>query len=359
MIRNGWKAAAILMTLLLAGCATAKAPGAPTGEVETSVTSQAITTTQATTTTATTAAPVEIKRSPTTGVPVSEETEYRPVACVISNANGATPQWDIKRADILYEFLQEGRSVTRFLGIFNDDVPDNVGPVRSLRFPFLDILGMWEAPLAFCGGSGIEPMVAEKRIETENLPSFANEIKGNYGKYFLRDTSRKAPHNLRANLQLLRDDAPQWDYPVGQLNFSDTAPVGGEPVSKVKVNFTARYEVATYTYDQEQKLWMRFLPSGKPMEDADGTQLSATNLAVLKVHYETVAEAGDVLALTSTGKGEASFFIAGTRIDGTWERESLTDPLVLKDATGEVIRFMPGQSWFCLVNDDAPLETEA
>lgn len=349
---------AACMVLTLAGC-TAKAPGTTPVETPAAAESATTTTQAATTTTAeTTPAAEEVKRSPTTGMPVDEDTDYRPVACVISNAKGASPQWELKRADVVYEFLQEGRSVTRFLAIFNDDVPDDAGPVRSCRFPFLDILAMWEAPIAFCGGSSVSPVDVDTRIVSENLPYYIDDTKGRYSEYFRRDSSRKAPHNLRVNLQQLRDATPEWDYPEDALTFSDAVPAGGAPVSKVQVNFTEKYDVASYQYDNQQKVWLRYWPDGDPMEDADGTQLAVTNLVILKMNYKTLDTSAGHLELESTGSGQALFFMNGVEIEGTWERETIEDPLVLKDQQGAAVSLMPGKSWFCVVDDEAPIVVE-
>ncbi len=349
---------AACMILTLAGC-TAKAPG--TTPAETPPATEATTTTPAATTTTTAAETTtvadNVRRSPTTGMPVEADTVYRPVACVISNAKGAAPQWELKRADVVYEFLQEGRSVTRFLAIFNDDVPDDAGPVRSCRFPFLDILAMWEAPLAFCGGSSVAPVDVDTRIVSENLPYYIDDTKGRYSEYFWRDSSRKAPHNLRVNLQQLREDTPEWDYPEDALTFSEAAPQGTS-VSKIQVNFTSKYEVAGYQYDPQQKLWLRYWPDGDPMEDADGTQLAVTNLVVLKMNYKTLDTSAGHLELESTGSGEALFFMNGVEIEGTWEREKIDEPLVLKNKQGEAVSLMPGKSWFCVVDDEAPIVVE-
>ncbi|MFT5202806.1 MAG: hypothetical protein ACI9C1_002201, partial [Candidatus Aldehydirespiratoraceae bacterium] len=41
--------------------------------------------------------------------------------------------------------------------------------------------------------------------------------------------------------------------------------------------------------------------------------------------------------------------IGGKRYEGTWSRESLTDPYVFLDSDGDPLRLDPGQTWMTLV----------
>ncbi len=58
-------------------------------------------------------------------------TERRPVA-VVNNHPKARPQSGLSKADIVIEALAEGQ-ITRFLAIFQSQMPETVGPVRSAR----------------------------------------------------------------------------------------------------------------------------------------------------------------------------------------------------------------------------------
>ena len=95
------------------------------------------------TTAATTAAPVVYNNPLTNEAGLSQSAiDKRPVAIVVENAAAARPQWgmdDEKNApDIIIEGEVEGGE-TRMLWMFADynAVPEQVGPVRSARPPFI------------------------------------------------------------------------------------------------------------------------------------------------------------------------------------------------------------------------------
>ncbi|HEU4894465.1 MAG TPA: DUF3048 C-terminal domain-containing protein, partial [Acidimicrobiia bacterium] len=49
------------------------------------------------------------------------------------------------------------------------------------------------------------------------------------------------------------------------------------------------------------------------------------------------------------GSGEAYVFADGEYVQGTWEREEMTDWFTLTDADGNVIDVPPGKIWVSLV----------
>jgi hypothetical protein len=49
------------------------------------------------------------------------------------------------------------------------------------------------------------------------------------------------------------------------------------------------------------------------------------------------------------GSGEAYVFADGKYVQGTWEREEMTDWFTLTDEDGNVIAVPPGQVWLSLV----------
>ena len=58
--------------------------------------------------------------------------EYKPVIAMIDNSEAARPQEGIQAADIMYECEVEG-GITRLMGVWNSNMPDVIGPVRSAR----------------------------------------------------------------------------------------------------------------------------------------------------------------------------------------------------------------------------------
>src|SRR5687767_14947488 len=72
--------------------------------------------------------------SPLTGEEVKDEaaTKQAVTAIMIENSPDARPQSGVKQAGIVYEAIAEG-GITRFLTLHQQDKPQMIGPVRSLR----------------------------------------------------------------------------------------------------------------------------------------------------------------------------------------------------------------------------------
>ncbi|HKA03850.1 MAG TPA: DUF3048 domain-containing protein, partial [Acidimicrobiales bacterium] len=111
------------------------------------------TTTQATTTTSppTTAAAVPV--APEVGLPdPTGESLTRPALWVkIENTPEARPQSGLDQADVVYEQVTEA-GITRFITLFNSEVPDVVGPIRSTRAMDSDVVSPLGGVFAYSGG---------------------------------------------------------------------------------------------------------------------------------------------------------------------------------------------------------------
>ena len=81
---------------------------------------------------------------PLTGIGAAEEPTTRPIAVTINNHPDARPQSGISKADIVYEMLVEG-DATRFLAIFQSNIPETIGPVRSARDYFIQLADGYDA----------------------------------------------------------------------------------------------------------------------------------------------------------------------------------------------------------------------
>lgn len=77
--------------------------------------------------------------APLTGLKTEQKlAERRPIAVAVNNHPKARPQSGLSKADVVIEALAEGR-ITRFLAIFQSEMPETVGPVRSAREYFVTL----------------------------------------------------------------------------------------------------------------------------------------------------------------------------------------------------------------------------
>ena len=90
--------------------------------------------------------------SPLTGIQVTPDLAERPtVAAVVENSPEARPQSGLVKAGAIYEFLVEA-GITRFVAVHQEQMAEKVGPIRSLRTQFIDVILGYDAGVAHDGG---------------------------------------------------------------------------------------------------------------------------------------------------------------------------------------------------------------
>src|SRR5690606_28241525 len=124
---------------------------------------------------------------------------------MVENSPRARPQDGLHKADIVYEVLAEGE-ITRFVSVFQSQVAEVIGPVRSLRPYFAQIGHGLDGVIVHAGWS----QDAKYYLVKHNLANF-DQVYGD-DKYYWRDNSRKVPHNLYTKTELLREGIVNKKY---------------------------------------------------------------------------------------------------------------------------------------------------
>ncbi len=286
-------------------------------------------------TTTSTTAPLTF---PLTGLPDgSGDGQTRPALTVkIDNIDPhSRPQTGLDQADVVYEELTEG-GITRFAAVYQSQVPDTIGPVRSVRHMDRGIVSSLGGILVYSGGN---PFAIE---EVAKAP--VNRIdENNAGDAFFRSDDRDAPHNLFARGQALFDFGGEPVPPAPQFTYlTPGVPVVGEPVSSFRVGFDVEGPSGnygpTYTWDAATGTWKRDI-AGVPFVMTDGVQIAPTNVVVQMTYYPQDSEG--ILA----GEGDVLVFTQGQLIRGRWTRPSPDVPATYTDAAGQPILLTPGTTW--------------
>jgi hypothetical protein len=261
------------------------------------------------------------------------------VTVKIDNTRATLPKYGVEKADVVYEEVVEG-GLTRLAAVFNSQAPEKVGSVRSVRLSDQSIVWPLQGIFAFSGGAPN----AEASIETAPAVKL-DETRA--GDTMFRDSSRRAPYNLYANVSAMyakcESGAPQ---PLFKYRPADQ-PSAGAPVTSATVDFEAGYDV-TWTWNATTGGWDRSLQRG-PETTPEGTQVSPQNVVVMKVPYT----GGDTrpqyymygAEAQLVGTGEVQVFTDGKVITGTWTRSAKEQPAQLVDAAGAPILLTPGQTW--------------
>lgn len=280
----------------------------------------------------------------------------RPVMVSVENHKDARPQWGIASADIVWEMVVEG-GITRMLLMFSDPsrLPDKIGPTRSARHYFVELVEGFDAIFVHFGGSP-QAYSALKQQGTDN-------IDGMYaGNTFSRDSSRSVSSEHRAyttkdkvvaaiESKSFRTEI-QEEY-QNPFKFNSTAKklTGGE-CKECVIPFSS-YATYTYQYNEQENLYYSSL-NGNPFMDDNGTQQNFTNIIIC---YVSVSSLGDSKGRVSfdLSEGNGKYISNGTYQDITWEKGGYTDMLKLYDADGNELSLNSGRSYIALV----PISKEA
>lgn len=281
---------------------------------------------------------------PLTGLGVSGDqtaAQSHPVLVVkMDNTPSSAPQVGLDAADLVVEELVEGGS-TRLAAFYYSDMPDEVGPVRSMRASDIGIVAPVDATMVTSGAAS----VTIQRIKDAGIPFFAEGDEGLY-----REQNRSAPYNLMADLEETREAAAADEEarPVDYLPWGDAKDLpAGQPAKTIAASFSGGHTTS----------W-RFNGGGYVNENSFADPASpfpADTIVVLRVKVGDAGytdPAGNPVPETKLeGTGQAMVFHGGRLVRGTWSKADLESPIELSTKAGELI-VPAGHTWIELIPVD-------
>lgn len=311
------------------------------------------------TTESTTAAPVIIM-NPLTGTKDFNEAAVgkRPVGLVVENAQAARPQWGIDDSkyspDIIVEGEVEGGE-TRMLWLYADytALPEQIGPMRSARPPYIKFSELFDAIFIHWGQSstsgnyyGADEVFVDDNVDHINQMTYSDKI-GLFGRDYSRKVSSEHTGVLYGDkvAQAIEDagfrtDAKESSYT--KFSFSESAKtVGTTPCNSLGLKFSSNTHTRDWTYSTEDKMYH----STDYSTDVERTNLLVlydTTEYIVKYNYGGSGRSETYCNYTRAG-GKAQFASMGTITDITWSVED--GVIVLKAADGSDVELNPGKTW--------------
>lgn len=324
-------------------------------------------------------------RSQTSGRVIPEGTPSKVFIMSIDNADGAKPQTSLMQADIVYEFLVE-QTITRFQVLFNDTYPLYAGPLRSMRYYFIDLAQEWDCMYLHEGYVMLDAPYKRSPSKLISLYLPSGDFKGYSANFSLSkgaygDFESKNGYKFRAP-EAGRDDVHSLYYRVAALvnkYFGDyeskvcerfafmenVSYPNGEAYTTVSLPFSndTNPNWIQFTYDPATNRILRS-ESGKPFMtrtlNEDGTsyteeQMSVQNLIVQYVNYGLIK--GDEKHRRTCeliGTGKCDYFINGQHVTGTWSRPTADDFTQYLLDDGSLVTLEPGNTWIAVHPADTP-----
>lgn len=292
--------------------------------------------------------------SPFTGLPIEVENTRRPVLATINNHPLARPQSGIGDADIIYEFVAEGR-VTRLLALFQSELPAQIGPIRSSRDYFIH---MAKGLDAFYVAHGYSPD-ALALLQS----GYVDHINGmqHDGTLFKRSSDRKAPHNSYISRENVLAAAEQTNssmeinkMPTLSFHESIESAKLGDSAKEMEIrNGTHPTFTSTYSYNEEQGIYSRTVDGVLTIDKSNDHEVELSNVLVFEAAHKTIDDVGrQAIDIESGGKG--LLFQAGIVKEIEWEN---VDGILIPVENNTPAKLVPGKTWIHIIPMEPGLET--
>lgn len=283
--------------------------------------------------------------SPLTGVEVSSEaaTTQAVTGIMIENSPDARPQSGLKKSGVVFEAIAEG-GITRFLVLYQQEKPQLIGPVRSVRMYYVDWVAAFNASVAHIGGSA----AALKEVRNgkyRDIDQFFNSAA------YWRATDRYAPHNVYTSFERLDALNKSKGYTTSTFTGfprKDSSAAKKPTATKINVTISSASYNSTYNYGPKSNLYYRTHSGTKHLDREEG-QISPRVVIVMKVPMATVFEDGWRQQINTIGSGEATIFQDGTVTKATWTKKSKLAQITFTDKNGDAVPLARGQTWITAV----------
>ena len=358
----------ILLVLVLVACGSTDET-ISTNEVDTTTsTSPTPSTTENNTNESTTTTEVTIqyifdveKMSPFTGKELPPETwlkrPKRVIAFKIDNNINARPQSGLQEADAVHEILVEG-GMTRFLAFFYDNESNYLGPIRSARPTDPTMVRPYGGTLVVSGATaGLIPSIRELEVpvlQEQNSP------------VMFRISNRKAPHNLYADTELVRERIEERGFYFLQPGPGPLYPFGFNQnnwnvgAGKITIQYS---EFTSVIWKLDDNKYTRFIVDKYSKnkdavahnfisQDGNYTDILKTETVVVIQGPLYKDEATTLPSVLTVGVGNAFVFNQGNYIEGSWRRGDISEPFVLTDNNGDEIQVPPSTQWVHILPND-------
>lgn len=293
------------------------------------------------------------------GLCFAGENEPMVFSAMIDNYNESRPPFGLNQASLVYETIAEA-PITRFLAIFYAEPRvEKIGPVRSARPYFVDWASEFGGPYLHIGGSDDALAYLKGNLSTSpgqifDLNEFSN------AKYFWRDYSRAAPHNVFISAELLfkatidkkwdvKNKFSSWKFQPEKTSDREN---GAAAAATINIDFGEPSYSVQWKYNAGQNDYLRY-QGGVAYKDAEGNEIRTKNIAIMYAESKAIDSYGRRKTKT-TGLGKAIVFSGGGVIEGEWRRPSLAERTRFFNAAGDEVLFFPGVTWIEIIPSHFP-----
>lgn len=317
-----------------------------------------------------------------------ENMKKRPVAVMQPVDMQARPVAGFSQADMVFEMPNPAAGVftTRLMGVYQCEIPDEIGSIRSARHDYISVAKGLDAIFVGWGGSAF----AIKKLNDNVIDNI--DCNGQGGKKAPQCCFRKEATGIMRGEDTgyvkgqkilecaaefgYRSETKFAGYPHQEDAPADARPAGG----RLRFGFPGIMEVE-YDYDKETNSYLRIWGGKEDFDRNNQKRIAPKNVVLVVAENEQIMAEANYTALgvedpwagleewerkgpknisgrynniqlgdpwfDTKESGEARYYFNGQELRGTWKksRSSAESKLTFFDASGAEVKFVPGQIW--------------
>ena len=287
----------------------------------------------------------------------------RPIHARIGNDPSIRPQEGLGVADVVYEDIMDGWSLTRFTAVFLSDDPPRIRPLRSARLVSLELTPQYDAALVHTGASDrIRWLLSQSGIV--DLDEFFHPqpysiLQG----YDWRGRFYTDPERVHSYLQKQGLEIITLRPGIGFSFFKEGDPIPvGTAAANVHIPYP-RWCVVDWKYDPQLGVYLRWVAAEPHLDGNTGQQIAAANVIIQYAAHEATDIVEDSLGNTAIrivleGEGRVQISRNGVMTEGKWQRHATEEFTRFVDMNGQPIRLKPGRTWVQMVPPDYEVRFE-
>lgn len=301
--------------------------------------------------------------SPITGQ-ACENWNRRTIAFMQPADVAARPLAGLSQADMVIEMPAVYGSITRLMGVYGCNSPEEIGSMRSARHDFVHIAKSLGSIFVHWGRADIEEfktLLDQGIIDNMNCNNDAGKSAGQY--CFRKEGMARGVDSGYTKFATILEGAKDFGYSlenkfVGYPHQGDVSldqrPNGGN----LRVAFAKPYDVE-YDYDKASNSYFRTWGSVADTDRNTKQRIAPKNVAVLIADAAPI-KVGEQYVNVQIGEpwydqadsGSAFYYMNGQQYKGTWKKDKskIDSKLFFYDESGAEIKFVPGQIWVEIID---------
>ena len=262
---------------------------------------------------------------------------------MIENSVDARPQAGLYDAGVVFEAIAEG-GITRFLALYQDTSPADIGPIRSVRPYYLTWASGFDASIAHVGGSP----EALAQIKSDGMKDLDQSFNAGY---YERRKTKIAPHNVFTSIAKLNELELKKNIGAsiytGFMHKKDAA--SKAPTAQtISFNISSVKYSTSYTYDVATNSYLRNLAGAAHVDAGNSKQINPKVVIAMVVPYSIHSD-GKHSVYGTIGTGSATVFQDGVATTGTWTKSSKNSNITFTDSAGKPLALNAGQAWITAI----------